>query len=270
MNNINDLCLSLGLKNYEIIDGVVNVNGDVKLYDKGLTNIPIQFGIVTGNFDCSWNKLKSLKGSPIKVLRNFDCNGNKLTSLEGGPVEVGGSYYCSRNKLTSLEGGPKELGVYLDCDVNPINIQYSKYSSYQEYMSNLSIYEIKPLSNIIDDNNVEVSKVSIDDMIGKTIIRVEHEESKKKGIVSIKTSDGNIYIMSTKGSSCDVVDKVRGIDNLLNLPITNIVIEDEDDAGGVWTIYHIYSNNIEMTIWCKCYEEYVRIKKYEYKNSLVS
>ena len=98
----------------------------------------INFGEVTGIFDCSRlgltslkgvplsveyficneNKLTSLKGSPQIVKYNFECNSNQLTSLEGSPREVGGNFSCSDNQLTSLKGAPKTVGGSFDCRYN--------------------------------------------------------------------------------------------------------------------------------------------------------
>ena len=64
----------------------------------------INFGRVTGNFDCSELGLISLKGAPEKVGEDFYCFKNNLTSLEGAPQKVGGDFWCSYNKLTSLDG----------------------------------------------------------------------------------------------------------------------------------------------------------------------
>ena len=109
----------------------VNPNGD------GFT---INFGKVTGTFDCSeldlislkgapqtvgeWfscnnNRLASLKGAPQKVDEGFDCSENRLTSLEGAPKKVGGNFYCSWNRLPSLKGAPTEIGGFFSCCHNP-------------------------------------------------------------------------------------------------------------------------------------------------------
>ena len=110
------------IQNYEIIQEngkfIVNVNGNVKLRDKNLNRIPFNFGIVSGDFDCSHNRLTSLEGAPNEVGEDFDCGFNQLTSLEGAPSEIGKSFYCSNNKLTSLEGAPSEIGGDFDCSHN--------------------------------------------------------------------------------------------------------------------------------------------------------
>ena len=80
----------------------------------------INFGEVTGDFNCIDLGLKSLKGAPQKVGKNFFCQRNQLSSLEGAPQKVGGFFGCRNNKLTSLEGAPKEVGEDFDCSDNQL------------------------------------------------------------------------------------------------------------------------------------------------------
>ena len=99
---------------------------DGNLYKKDLSNFvsedkngfTINFGKITGNFDCSKLGLTSLKGAPQTVGGWFECFNNYLTSLEGAPQIVGGSFNCSDNQLTSLKGAPKEVDGGFDCFYN--------------------------------------------------------------------------------------------------------------------------------------------------------
>ena len=72
--------------------------------------LPLRFGRVDVNFDCSDCGLITLEGAPQYVREDFKCNNNKLTSLVGGPKEVKESYYCQDNQLTSLVGAPRKVG----------------------------------------------------------------------------------------------------------------------------------------------------------------
>ena len=74
---------------------------------------------VRGDFDCSWNNLISLKESPREVGGNFSCYKNLLTSLEGSPQKIVDGFYCFNNQLTSLEGAPQTVGGNFDCRKNP-------------------------------------------------------------------------------------------------------------------------------------------------------
>ena len=80
----------------------------------------INFGKVTGNFDCSIIGLKSLKGAPQEVGGYFSCYNNQLTSLKGAPHKVDGNFYCHNNQLTSLEGAPQEVGGDFSCYKNQL------------------------------------------------------------------------------------------------------------------------------------------------------
>ena len=78
----------------------------------------INFGRVTGDFDCSYNYLTSLEGAPQEVGGSFNCSYNNLTSLEGAPQTIGGEFGCSNNKLTSLEGAPLTVVKDFYCNFN--------------------------------------------------------------------------------------------------------------------------------------------------------
>ena len=113
------ICKKSGIRNWSLVDGLVNVDGDVDLYDRGLTELPLKFGTVTGNFNCDRNKLTSLVGCPNRVGGWFSCSGNKLSSLVGCPRSVGGVFWCQRNNIREFTG-IKYIGGYLYCLSNPI------------------------------------------------------------------------------------------------------------------------------------------------------
>ena len=88
------------IKNYTINDDfTIDVEGGVDLVNKELKEFPdyIQFGIVKGAFDCSYNQLTTLKGGPIEVKDSFYCHNNRLTSLEGSPEKVKARFQCDNN-----------------------------------------------------------------------------------------------------------------------------------------------------------------------------
>jgi len=109
------------IDNYLVIpNGLVDVMGNVDLFNMELKEIPVKFGIVAGFFDCSHNQLTSLQGAPERVEGCFDCSHNQVTSLEGSPEEVGLYFDCSHNQLTTLRGCPEKLGEVLYCYDNPV------------------------------------------------------------------------------------------------------------------------------------------------------
>jgi hypothetical protein len=101
--DIIDICSKYRIRNYTIgydIDGLyVDVYGNVNISHLRLNSIPVRFGKVSGDFDCTGNLLTSLEHCPISVGGYFDCSINILTSLEGCPVSVGGDFYCGINML---------------------------------------------------------------------------------------------------------------------------------------------------------------------------
>jgi hypothetical protein len=124
---IEQICEKYQIKNYTINDdGTIDVDGYVDLIDEELFKLPLTFNKVTGYFDCSWNRLTSLKGCPKWVGTDFYCHDNKLTSLEYDPEYVGGSYKCSFNKLTTLEGCPEYIPGSFFCGHNELtSFEYS-------------------------------------------------------------------------------------------------------------------------------------------------
>ena len=110
-----DWLSEMNIKNYSLRDDLVDVEGDVDLFNRKLKVIPVQFGIVKGYFNCSENNLKSLEGCPQTVGGSFSCSWNKLESLEGSPKTVGGDFSCWGNKLESLKYLPDIKGE-LQCD----------------------------------------------------------------------------------------------------------------------------------------------------------
>ena len=105
--------------------GLVDIEGDFDCAKKKLKDFQgVRFGVVTGGFYCSYNKLTSLEGAPQEVGGDFNCSDNKLPSLEGAPKKVDGDFYCSYNKLTSLEGAPQEVGGNFSCSNNSLTSLY--------------------------------------------------------------------------------------------------------------------------------------------------
>ena len=101
---------SMEIKNYIVNnDLTVDVNGEVILSNKNLLEIPVQFGVVMGNFSVSNNKkLTSLVGSP-KKCEIFYCNDcDSLKSLEFAPkkCEIFSCSGCA--SLKNLECSPEK------------------------------------------------------------------------------------------------------------------------------------------------------------------
>lgn len=66
----------------------------------------INFNIVHGTFDCSWNRLTTLRGCPKRIVgigADFYCYHNDLHDLKYGPEYVEGLYKCDSNPLENIE-----------------------------------------------------------------------------------------------------------------------------------------------------------------------
>ncbi len=149
-----------GSSTVDPVTGIVDVDGDVTIKAIQVTQIPVQFGHVTGTFACWKNSLTTLKGSPHHArdficeqneltslvyapktvtgkmrcgynkltsldhtpqgVTSFECPHNLLTSLKGGPLQVSEIYNCSNNRLTSLEGAPTDVGYEFNCSGNKL------------------------------------------------------------------------------------------------------------------------------------------------------
>jgi hypothetical protein len=103
--DIDSICKEYNIKNYTINqDGSIDVDSDVYLSFKKLTELPLKFRNVSGDFHCDNNKLTSLEGAPKWVGGDFWCNTNKLNSLEGCPKSVVGIFWCDNNQLKDVYG----------------------------------------------------------------------------------------------------------------------------------------------------------------------
>jgi hypothetical protein len=96
------------------------VTGYFDCSELGLTSLKGAPQIVGGSFSCSTNQLTSLEGAPQEVEGYFGCSYNQLTSLKGAPIEVGGNFLCYNNTLISLEGSPIEVGGDFYCYNNEL------------------------------------------------------------------------------------------------------------------------------------------------------
>lgn len=107
------------IKNYAIHpDGTVDVTGDVSFVRLDISELPIKFGHVAGDFVVdSCENITSLAGAPERVDGDFyfvKCT--SITSLEGSPSFVGGDFECYGNTgLVTLVGAPPTAGGNFDC-----------------------------------------------------------------------------------------------------------------------------------------------------------
>lgn len=98
------------LPKYTLDGHIVNVEGDVQFIPltSDVTRFQVQFGHVTGNFQCTFVPLKTLVGAP-HTCDTFNISTSTLESLVGGPTHCR-SYVCAFcDGLRSLEGVPAAI-----------------------------------------------------------------------------------------------------------------------------------------------------------------
>ena len=119
--DIDIICKKYGIENYTINpDGSIDVDEEVDLYNKNLKKLPLKFNKVNEWFDCSFNQLTTLEGSPVEVNDGFDCSNNKLTSFEFAPKIIRGYFDCDSNNIKTFEYFPRFVKSDFLCDNNPI------------------------------------------------------------------------------------------------------------------------------------------------------
>ena len=101
-------------------DGDLDNSALSNFISKDKNGFTINFGKITGDFNCSGLDIISLKGAPQEVSGGFYCYYNQLTSLKGAPQKVGGGFNCHANKLISLEGAPQEVVKDFSCYNNQL------------------------------------------------------------------------------------------------------------------------------------------------------
>lgn len=93
----------MNIKNYTITEElIVHVNDSVDLSERGLTQFPVQFGHIKGDFNCYSNEISSLKGSPFIIDGSgyFSCN--YLNNLHYLPTKVGYELDLAWNQLNNV------------------------------------------------------------------------------------------------------------------------------------------------------------------------
>lgn len=118
---IKEWLMNQGIFNFTLNkDLSVDVKESVEIIFKNLQSLPVQFNIIEGDFNCSNNRLITLKGCPKKVYGTFSCNNNQLKTLEFGPEYVDDCFLCNDNKLKDLKYSPTFVGNQYSCDDNKI------------------------------------------------------------------------------------------------------------------------------------------------------
>ena len=153
MKSLIEICKQYNITNYTINDdGTIDVDGDIYLYNKELTELPLTFNKVLGSFNCGMNKLTSLKGCPRWIKENLSCHSNRLTSLEFAPDYVGVDFYCNWNNIQDIYC-ETEIGGFIHSEVeNDFLIKDNfKIINYKEYQK---MYKRKKILNELYNRNM--------------------------------------------------------------------------------------------------------------------
>lgn len=197
-------------------DNVIDVQQNVNLKGK-MECIPVQFGVIYGNFNCSNLGLLSLVGSPKEVNGNFICERNNLTSLTGAPEVVGewfccsynklknlkycpsiiyGDFTCASNNLISLETFPSILSGGFDCSGNELTILDSipdkiggLFDCSNNKLDSLSGFPLEIGSDLyFQSNNINESKLSLFKTIVRGDIHSDFAENKERFLEKVITT----------------------------------------------------------------------------------
>ena len=126
LEDVTSICKKYGIRNWTLNDdGSIDVDGSVYLYTKGLTELPLKFGKVSGYFTCDNNQLTTLEGCPTSVGDDFNCSYNQLTTFKGCPESISGNFQCYYNKIVNFYEFPDRLiGMELYLEDNPLGEIY--------------------------------------------------------------------------------------------------------------------------------------------------
>jgi hypothetical protein len=122
---------SVGIGGYTIrSDGIVDTDNSVNMRWVIERSIPIQFGNVSGNFDCHNTEITLLRGLPQSVGGFFDCHNTRIISLHDIHKQIkhiGGHFYCNGYSTHLLGllliGGITKFHI----DAGPIDKIFNKY-----------------------------------------------------------------------------------------------------------------------------------------------
>lgn len=222
-NNIKDYAINEDL--------IVDVNGDVNLRCNelltDLRRIPMKFGSVSGEFDCSNNNLTTLENCPHTV-KKFDCSENSLTDLKHCPLNITLDFYANNNKLSTLIDFPKSIKNLstLDFSRNNIydidNINHLEVSYLRLHYNNLNY--IQKFPNVTYELRIEKNKLHHD-----TILKIIDLIEKKLSLTILtlpfyKNENEIIYNISINSSIIEDYNKFL-IKQELN-SLNNIVVKN--------------------------------------------
>lgn len=110
---IKKFCKKNNIDSYIINDDLsIDVFKSVHIKNQ-ISELPIKFNYVQGDFFIRYCQLKTLKNMPNVISGGLYCEYNNLTSLEYMPLEIGGQFNCSYNKIKSIKNKSIVKGSFI-------------------------------------------------------------------------------------------------------------------------------------------------------------
>lgn len=127
------------IQHYTINDDLtVDVVGNVVSIPNLKHHFPVQFGKVTGDFNCYNAALVSLKGCPKYVGGAFNCSYNELTSFEHAPEIIGNDFLAWINPILSFNTFNTKFGGTFSFQ-HPQQIKLADFSNYFKKTGELNL-----------------------------------------------------------------------------------------------------------------------------------
>lgn len=191
---------------WNVVDNKVNVDGDIDLSNRGITELPFKFGEIIGNFDISNNNLTDLKNSPDTVSFSFDCSNNKFRNLDNAPESVS-LFICRENNIENLKSNTlKEIYGCLVCS----NCNLKSLDGIQDLVN-------VPLDISAGNNNIE----NIDPLLK---VHCEHENNVS---IEIYLNGNNIRELTDLPRYASRIDlRDNPLEKISNIHLTETKFDD--------------------------------------------
>lgn len=161
-NKLEDLEYLPQIKGELICDHNLLIIQDNKVYN--LYKLAKGF-IIKGNLDLSGMGLTTLPDlSDVVVEGDFNCSDNKLTSLKGAPKKIGGDFDFSKNNIHDTDMHLGDIGGQIKYDANPFVItniemqrhKYRRLSKIEKILEEKNKYRAG-MSGFINDASLRVA-----------------------------------------------------------------------------------------------------------------
>jgi hypothetical protein len=156
-------------------NGEVDVDGWVNMSNMKLTEIPVKFGRVEDWFDCSVNKLTTLKNCPTYIGGNFWCQGNNLTEYFKNIKEEDFPHWDKLRWAWMLEECPFLVNIAKNyCDREYFKIFLNRFPKTKEFYiddnESLTQEQIKFLNNVCGEDGWKLNSNGEVDVIRSVVI----------------------------------------------------------------------------------------------------